>query len=107
MEVILKSFVNTFNINAKLLKMKKLIYLFVMVAGMTLAAVNVNAQDAKAATGDSKKSATSACCAKGSSGASCCDKTAGASCCKKDATTASSKAKTEPVAQKTKEAKTK
>lgn len=88
--------------------MKKLIYLFVMVAGMTLASVNVNAQDAKAAAGDGKKSATSACCAKGSSSASCCDKMSSAECTKKAATTStSSKAKTEPVAEKAKETKTK
>ena len=90
--------------------MKKLIYLFVMVAGMTLASVNVNAQESKAAAGDGKKSATSACCAKGTSSASCCDKMSGAACTdKKDASTSSAatKAKTEPVAQKAKETKTK
>lgn len=46
--------------------MKKLIYLFVMVAGMTLAGVNVNAQDNKpkeatACSKDCKKS----CCKAG------------------------------------------
>ena len=108
MEVILKSIVKLFNINAKLLKMKKLIYLFVMVAGMTLASVNVNAQEAKAAAGDGKKSATSACCAKGTSSAACCDKMSSSACTKKEGTnTTSSKAKTEPVAVKAKETKTK
>ena len=43
--------------------MKKLIYLFVMVAGMTLASVNVNAQDSKpkAATSCSKDCKKSCC----------------------------------------------
>jgi hypothetical protein len=76
-------------INAKLLKMKKLIYLFVMVAGMTLASVNVNAQDAKGTTDPVKKEATAAC-SKSTSSAACSksDKKDGAACCaKKDAST--------------------
>ena len=97
-----------FNINAKLLKMKKLIYLFVMVAAMTLASVNVNAQDPKAPACDAKKGTTSACCAKGTSSAACCDKMSSSGCTKKETTTVSSpKAKTEPEAEKTKETKTK
>ena len=61
--------------------MKKLIYLFVMVAGMTLAGVNVSAKDAKPkeATACSKDCKKACCkdkaCAKG------CDKT----CTKKEA----------------------
>jgi hypothetical protein len=50
-------------INVKLLNMKKLSYLFVMIAGMTLATMNVNAQDAKSAP--AKKEATAACCKSG------------------------------------------
>ena len=61
--------------------MKKLAYLFVMIAGMTLASVNVNAQDAKTAV----KKEASACC-KGGDQASCCKKGA-----KETASTASNK----------------
>ncbi|MEI7524593.1 MAG: hypothetical protein WCJ95_09705 [Mariniphaga sp.] len=63
--------------------MKKLIYLFVMVAGMTLATANVNAQDSK------PKAATA--CAKDCKKACCKDKAAcakagdKAECTKKDA----------------------
>ena len=95
-----------FNINAKLLKMKKLIYLFVMVAGMTLASVNVNAQDPKAPACDAKKGATAACCAKGSSSA-CGDKAAACCAGKKETATTDSKAKSEPVAEKAKDTKKK
>ncbi len=95
-----------FNINAKLLKMKKLIYLFVMVAGMTLASVNVNAQDPKAPASDAKKGATAACCAKGSSSA-CGDKAAACCAGKKETATTDSKAKSEPVAEKAKDTKKK
>ncbi len=43
--------------------MKKLIYLFVMVAGMTLATANVNAKDSKpAATTACSKDCKKACC---------------------------------------------
>ena len=62
--------------------MKKLIYLFVMVAGLTLATTNVDAQDAKV----KEKPATA--CTKSGNKAACCksgDKTAAAKCCKKDA----------------------
>ena len=59
--------------------MKKLAYLFVMIAGMTLAAVNVNAQDAKAKA--AAKETTAACCKAG-------DKMAAGKCCMKDATSA-------------------
>jgi hypothetical protein len=86
--------------------MKKLIYLFVMVAGMTLASVNVNAQDPKAPACDAKKGATAGCCAKGSSSA-CGDKTAAACTGKKETATTESKAKTEPVAEKAKDTKKK
>jgi len=66
--------------------MKKLFYLFVMIAGMTLASVNVNAQDATS----KPKAAT---CCKGGDKKACCkssDKAAAGKCCKKasaDATT--------------------
>ena len=45
--------------------MKKLTYLFVMIAGLTLTAVNVNAQDPKSATATVKKEVPSACCKSG------------------------------------------
>jgi hypothetical protein len=95
-----------FNINVKLLKMKKLIYLFVMVAGMTLASVNVNAQDPKAPACDAKKGATAGCCAKATSTA-CGDKAAAACTGKKETATTESKAKTEPVAAKATDTKKK
>jgi len=62
--------------------MKKLAYLFVMIAGMTLASVNVNAQDAKTAV----KKEASACC-KGGDQASCCKKGAKETASNKDANT--------------------
>lgn len=86
--------------------MKKLIYLFVMVAGMTLASVNVNAQDPKAPACDAKKGTAAACCAKASSSA-CGDKAAAACSGKKETATTDSKAKTEPVAEKAKDTKKK
>lgn len=72
--------------------MKKLAYLFVMVAGMTLAAVNVNAQDAKSASDPVKKEAT-ACCKSGEKMADgkTCSKDAAAASANKDASTASQK----------------
>ena len=63
--------------------MKKLVYLFVMIAGMTLAAVNVNAQDAKSTSTNAKKETTAACCKKGDK--KCCKKDAPSTCTKKDA----------------------
>jgi len=60
--------------------MKKLAYLFVMIAGMTLAAVNVNAQDAKSSSDPAKKEAT-ACCKSG-------EKTADGKTCTKEAAAA-------------------
>lgn len=58
--------------------MKKLIYLFVMVAGMTLASVSVNAQDSKpkaetACSKDCKKACCKdkAACTKGGDKAEC------------------------------------
>ncbi len=68
--------------------MKKLFYLFVMVAGLTLAAANVNADDAKSkekpATACTKSGDKAACCKSG-------DKAADAKCCKKDAATCTKK----------------
>ncbi len=61
--------------------MRKLTYLFVMIVGMTLASVNVNAQDAKSTTDPVKKEG-SACCKSG-------EKMADGKTCSKDATTAS------------------
>lgn len=76
--------------------MKKLFYLFVMIAGMTVASVNVNAQEAtskpKAATcckaGDKK-----ACCKSGdkASAAKCTKKTTADATVKKDASTTPTK----------------
>ena len=69
--------------------MKKLAYLFVMIAGMTLASVNVNAQDAKNTSTTVKKEAAAACC-KGGDNASCgkCgSKVAASACTNKDAST--------------------
>jgi hypothetical protein len=73
--------------------MKKLFYLFVMVAGMTLLSVNVNADDTKV----KEKPAAAACCKAGDKAgcAKSCDKAAvsckdgekaeGAKVCTKDA----------------------
>ncbi len=70
--------------------MRKLFCLFVMIAGMTLATVNVNAQDAK-----SKEMAVTATCCKSGDKAACCksgDKTAsGKSCCKEAASACTKK----------------
>ena len=66
--------------------MRKLSYLFVMIAGITLATMSVNAQDAKSAP--VKKEATSACCKSGdAASAKKCDMkgTAAASCTNKNA----------------------
>jgi hypothetical protein len=65
-----------FIIHIKLLKMKKLFYLFVMIAGMTLASVNVNAEDAK------PKEKAAACCKSGEKAA--CAKDCKKACCSKD-----------------------
>jgi len=76
--------------------MKKLFYLFVMIAGMTLASVNVNAQDASA------KPKTAACCKSGDKKA-CCksgDKAAATKCTKK--TTADATVKKGAAATSTK-----
>ena len=71
--------------------MKKLVYLFVMIAGMTLATVNVNAQEAKKASATVKKEATAACCKNGDKMADgkCCKKEMVSACANKDASTAS------------------
>ena len=83
--------------------MKKLAYLFVMIAGMTLAAVNVNAQDAKSCSATAKKEAT-ACCKSGEKTADgkTCTKEVAAACASKgtsaavnDKAGACSKSKTE------------
>lgn len=61
-----------------LFKMKKIAYLFVMIAGMTLASVSVNAQDTKSAKTPVAKEVKAACCKNGgkASGGSCCMKQA-------------------------------
>jgi hypothetical protein len=78
-------------INLKISNMKKLAYLFVMVAGLTMAAVNLNAQDAK--TTPAKKETTTGCCKSGTKTADgkCCKKGTTAACTKKDATSAKDK----------------
>jgi hypothetical protein len=63
-------------INVKLLKMRKLIYLFVIMAGMTLAVNHANGQDPKCMS----KEAKMACCKTG-------DKTVAGKCCKKETAT--------------------
>jgi len=60
-------------INAKLLKMRKLIYLFVMMAGMILAINSANGQDPKCKS----KEAKMVCCKTG-------DKAVAGKCCKKE-----------------------
>ena len=96
--------------------MKKVTYLFVMIVGMTLAAVNVNAQDAKSTTAPVKKEAA-ACCKGGEkmadtkSGskeatAACAGKATGAACPKMaDNAGACTKSKTEATASETKASK--
>ncbi|HZK93725.1 MAG TPA: hypothetical protein VFC67_05915 [Prolixibacteraceae bacterium] len=70
--------------------MKKITFLFLMVVGMTLASVNVNAQDAKSTTTPAKKEATT-CCKSGEKMADgkTCSKEAAAACANKGASTAS------------------
>ncbi len=78
-------------INVKLLNMKKLVYLFVMIAGMTLASVNVNAQDAKSTSATAKKETTAACSKSGEKLADgkTCSKSTAAACANKGTSTAS------------------
>ena len=82
--------------------MKKVTYLFVMIVGMTLASVNVNAQDAKS-TSDPVKKEGKACCKSG-------EKMADGKTCSKEATTAKAgactKTKGETTASETKVSKT-
>lgn len=77
--------------------MKKLFYLFVMIAGLTLASVNVNAEDTKG-----KEKATTACCKSGEKAActksgekaACCksgDKAEAKKCCSKEAASCTKK----------------
>jgi len=70
--------------------MKKVTYLFVMIVGMTLASINVNAQEAQSTTAPAKKEAA-ACCKSGQKMADgkTCTKEAAAVCAKKDASTTS------------------
>jgi len=94
--------------------MKKLVYLFVMVAGMTLASYSVNAKDPKKAPEPVKKEATAACCKAGDKAmeGKCCEKSATNASAGKDASTASQKmsdkkgaccmSKTEATASETK-----
>lgn len=93
--------------------MRKLTYLFVMIAGMTLASVSVNAQDAKSTSAPAKKEA-SACCASGAKMADgkTCSKEAAAACASKGAGTASTdkpaaccKAKAEATTSEIKDSK--
>ncbi len=68
--------------------MRKLLYLFVMVAGMSLAAADANAQDPKAPV---RKEATAACSKSGetASAAKCDKKETAAACANKDASATS------------------
>jgi len=93
--------------------MKKATYLFLMIVGMTLASVNVNAQDAKSTTAPVKKEA-SACCKNGGKMADgkTCSKEAAAACANKGAGTASTdkpstccKAKAEATTSEVKDSK--
>lgn len=70
-------------VNFKLLVMKKLIYIFVMAAGMVIASANVHAQDPKGSCCE-KKAKT--CCSKSTTGTSCDKgdaKKSDAKCCSK------------------------
>ena len=92
--------------------MKKATYLFLMIVGMTLASVNVNAQDAKSTTAPVKKEA-SACCKNGKmADGKTCSKEAAAACANKGAGTASTdkpstccKAKAEATTSEVKDSK--
>lgn len=93
--------------------MKKLTYLFVMIAGLTLASVNVNAQDAKGTSAPVKKEA-GACCKSGMKMADgkTCSKEAAAACANKGTGTASTdkpaaccKSKAEATTSKVKDTK--
>jgi hypothetical protein len=93
--------------------MKKLTYLFVMIVGMTLASVNVIAQDAKS-TADPVKKEASSCCKNGGKMADgkTCTKEQAAACAKKSTgTTASTdkpactKAKAEATTSEVKDSK--
>ena len=92
--------------------MKKLTYLFVMIVGMTLASVSVNAQDAKSTTAPVKKEATS-CCKNGAKMADgkTCTKEQAAACANKSTSTASTdkpactKAKAEATTSEVKDSK--
>lgn len=98
--------------------MKKLTYLFVMIAGLTLAAVNVNAQDPKSASSTGNKEVPAACCKSGDK-ASCAksgSKETASACANKDANMTSQnvndkksaccKSKTETTASEAKDSKT-
>jgi len=93
--------------------MKKATYLFLMIVGMTLASVNVNAQDAKSTTAPVKKEA-STCSKSGEKMADgkTCSKEAAAACANKGASTASTdkpagccKAKAEATTSELKDSK--
>jgi len=98
--------------------MRKISLLFVMIAGLGLASVNVNAQDAKSSSAPVKKEATSACCKSGdkASAGKCCNKGTSSACTNKDAGTtsqnvndkagASCKSKAETTASEAKSSKT-
>ena len=89
------SFELQFCINVKLLNMKKLTYLFVMIVGMTLASVNVNAQDAKSTQAPVKKEASSCCKGGKMADGKTCSKEQAAACAGKSKSTADA---TQPAA---------
>jgi len=91
--------------------MKKATYLFLMIVGMTLASVNVNAQDAKSTTAPVKKEA-STCCKSGEKMADgkTCSKEAAAACANKgtastDKPAACCKSKAEATTSEVKDSK--
>ncbi|NEW82071.1 MAG: hypothetical protein GZ094_06870 [Mariniphaga sp.] len=91
--------------------MKKATYLFLMIVGMTLASVNVNAQDAKSTTAPVKKEASS-CCKSGEKMAEgkTCSKEAAAACANKgtasaDKPAACCKSKAEATTSEVKDSK--
>ena len=92
--------------------MKKATYLFLMIVGMTLASVNVNAQDAKSTAAPVKKEA-STCCKSGekmADGKTCSKEAAAAACANKgtastDKPAACCKSKAEATTSEVKDSK--
>jgi hypothetical protein len=93
------------NSNDKLFKMKKLFYMLVMIAGMTLTINNVNAQDPKCC---GAKEAKMACCKSGDKTpvGKCCNKMAMSDCANKNATTTNQKGKDNKITCKAKDLST-